>query len=171
MALRLLLTIPFTLTQCIKIDPASLCEIKYDKQGFTSQIDHLEKTKAIWGDFKGVQLDEQVATYQGKPVFKITGDTLSEHLRGCSKKAGTLVEFFNEKQQKDLNKIMRKLKLEKILVYLTYTDNQLLWPASGVGFQYNVLDAPARSRKNAKTFKGLVPVSYTHLTLPTKRIV
>ena len=140
----------------IKVNPSDLCQMSYDIEGFKDQVNILEKTREVWETFRGLEVQDQVGTYQGRPVFKTSGNTLSEHLRECSEKAGTMIEFYNDKQQKQVNKLIRSLKIGKIMLYLTYNDGQVLWPSSGVAFQYNVLDAQARSRTQAKTYKGTV---------------
>ena len=154
----------------LRIDTEKLCPSEYDITGFENQTATLEKARLEWRHFRGIDgIQGQIATYQNKPVFKVSGATLSEHLRSCSLLGGTSIEFMTAEQQEQVNQIMRKQRLEKIMIYITYVNGQLLWPGTGAAFQYSLLDSLAETKEKAKQYKGMV--QYKSFDKSTKREV
>ena len=140
----------------LRINIEKVCSASYDKTTLKNQISLLEKAKLSWEMFKGVAgMEGQIALYQNRPVFKIAGDTLADHLRKCSTLGGASIEFITAIQQTEVNQIMRGQRLDKMLIYLTYSHGQLLWP-SGKAFQYQLLDVPAKTQASAKQYKGTI---------------
>ena len=134
----------------LRLDPSILCAPQYDIQGVKQQISWIETVKDQWQSFKGIEgLSSQVGTYKNRPVIKTKGNSLSEHLRACTSLGGQLIEFQTAGQQKNVNSIMKKAKLDQILIYITYNNGQLLWP-SGSSFPYSILDVLAKEKAKNK---------------------
>ena len=142
--------------QALKLDPSRLCPPQYDIKGVANQVKLIEKVKNRWESFQGIEgLESQVAIYKNRPVFKTKGNSLTEHLRSCTSLDGSLIKFLTVAQQQNVNYIMKKLKLDQILIYLTYSNGQLLWP-SGSSFPYDLLDSLAREKAKAKSYVGMI---------------
>ena len=142
-------------SQAIKIDINKLCQPRYGIKGFRNQVGKIEGAKQAWENFKGVQgVEGQVGTFESRPVFKMSGNTLAEHLRECAKRKGAPVEFITAEQQVEVNTLMRKLKLDKILLHMAYTNQQLTWHRSGAPFQYELLDEYVKNNK--ANFRGMI---------------
>ena len=140
----------------LRLDPSILCAPQYDIQGVKQQITWIETVKDQWQSFKGIEgLSSQVGTYKNRPVVKIKGNSLSEHLRACTSLGGQLIEFQTAGQQKNVNSIMKKAKLDQILIYITYSNGQLLWP-SGPSFPYTILDVLAKEKAKSKLYSGMI---------------
>lgn len=151
---KLLVTI--SVCQALKLDPNRLCPPQYDTQGVANQVRQIERIKTRWESFQGIEgLESQVTIYKNKPVFKTKGNSLTDHLRSCTSHDGSLIEFLTAEQQQNVNAIMKNLKLDQILIYLTYSNGQLLWP-SGSSFQYGLLDQLAKEKARAKSYVGMI---------------
>ena len=100
----------------------------------------------------------------------MNGDESSEESSSscCSKHHGLSRVWWIEAD--DVNRSEMEL-MSEIMPFITAPHWILVWGNDGEVFDAEVTESLLRSIQVTHKLKTLIPVSYTHLTLPTKRIV
>ena len=97
------------LITALKVDPNILCEITYDINQMNDTVKEIMDNAELWKEQSSLSLEDQIGTYNQRPIFLTEGSNLHENLKDCTSKKGHLIE---PQGSNDIKRIREILKTE-----------------------------------------------------------
>lgn len=129
-------------------------EISYNTDPLENTVIQFSKTLEEWENFNRINFTGQIATFHGRPVYKIKKDTLKEIVRDCNSKKGSLLEIHNSEELEKIKQIMKRNKIKQLAFNMIYRQGILRWAESGIPFYIKTLEQTIIGNENK--FKEII---------------
>ena len=119
------------LITALKVDPNLLCEITYDINQMNDTVKEIMDNAELWKEQSSLSLEDQIGTYNQKPIFLTEGSNLHENLKDCTSKKGHLIEPQGNNDIKRIREILKTEKVMAIFIGVELKFGILTWPTTG----------------------------------------